>query len=1023
MSDIARLLGRPHAVVDGTVHDVPAVKSGALWAFLVRQAGWVDRARLTFLLWPDSEQHRANANLRQLLRTLAGSPWGRRLERDRHRVRLVVTSDAADFASGGSLERPLAAVKAYRGRFLDSFHVDDAPEFMAWAHTERAALHERWRSLALAAIDAAIASHAGDQASELARRLLRDDPCDEPAAQGAIRASLASGDTTGALRTYRALASALRDELGAEPSPATQELAGGLVLAPVRTAPAVVEEPASEPVPTERVARRFVGRESELNELTHLLWRPEVRLVSIVAPGGMGKTWLAQQLAARLAASYADGVAIAHLDDVEGPLGLLHAVAHSLGVRLAPDADGRRQLLAALAERDLLLVLDGFERHVAEHAFMSTLLAHCPRISLLITSRRRLRHSDEHVFELDGLALSATASVDGLSDAARIFVRAAGRVAGPARAEQLDPAQVEAVAVAVGGSPLALELCAAWIGVAPLERILERVTSSWEPLRGDDVDRPVKHRDLHDLLSATWASVDAADQRVWARLAVLRGSFDLETAMHVAACGWSGIGRLTRASLLRTRGDRLEMHALVARLGREQAARSGDDARSLRALGELFVSRFAAPVSGRGAPHELVADDLANLSAAWRHAILAHDFERLARLAVGVQRAFQGAGRSIDAAALCGEAVAVLEVEAGPWRDVALARVIMAASGHGAVMRERVARASALAEAADDDVARALVHAWHCWTLPVPEGRAHYERSMALFAGMGDDAGVIATCRAYASRLTINGFYDQAPALLDEARRRAVAIGSLLSLALIDDDRAINAFFRGDLEQAETLMAACRDQFEALGARRQAANSLQTLAWMARARRDLQRAAELCEAFVEAQVEMGVGDGLDVLIVRLLTSWTLGRYDEAWRHGHDLLERYGESAVASLVTDFTSVWLARIALRRGDPAASRRLLSTAMRPGLERERPRLVLDAAVVAAEYAAVSGALPAASELLRVAWTHPAMDPESRAEASELAARLRVELGDGLDRPADRGGHAAADVMRRIHASIGAT
>jgi hypothetical protein len=142
------------------------------------------------------------------------------------------------------------------------------------------------------------------------------------------------------------------------------------------------------------------------------------------------------------------------------------------------------------------------------------------------------------------------------------------------------------------------------------------------------------------------------------------------------------------------------------------------------------------------------------------------------------------------------------------------------------------------------------------------------------------------------------------------------------------------------------------------------------------------------------------------------------RYDDAWRHAHALLERYGSSSThASLITDFTSVWLARIALRRGDPAASRRHLGTAMRPGLERERPRLALDAAVVAAEYAVVAGAPSAAEALLRAAWAHPALDPESRAEATELATRLRCDLGDGATGGTEDAANAAAEIMRRIH------
>jgi DNA-binding SARP family transcriptional activator len=254
MSDLARLLGRPHAVVGGSVLGVPPVKSGALWSFLVHQADWVDRPRLTFLLWPDIPQHRAHVNLRQLLSTLAGTPWGQRLERERHRVRLLLPSDAAEFAGAAAASRQAEALAAYRGRFLDAFYIADAPEFMAWAERERGALYDRWRSLALSAIDQALEARADATAYALAQRLLREDPCDESAARGAMRASLATGDTTRAVRIYRALTTALRDEVGTEPSPATTALTREVLRGSTPASPTQSDTNAPEPAVPERRA-------------------------------------------------------------------------------------------------------------------------------------------------------------------------------------------------------------------------------------------------------------------------------------------------------------------------------------------------------------------------------------------------------------------------------------------------------------------------------------------------------------------------------------------------------------------------------------------------------------------------------------------------------------------------------------------------------------------------------------------------------------------------------------------------
>ena len=223
----------------------------------------------------------------------------------------------------------------------------------------------------------------------------------------------------------------------------------------------MVARPVS-PVPLPPQPTTFVGREAEVAALTRLLAEPDCRLVTIVGPGGSGKTRLALAVAARAAPAFADGVAFAPLQDVPATDGLIAALAVALGYPLSGRDDPRAQLLNYLREKELLLLLDNFEHLLEGVELLGEVLATAPGVKLLVTSREALNLQEEWRYPLAGLALPAEEAEDpAQAEAVRLFVERARQVRRDFSL-QAEQAGVVRLCRLAEGLPLALELAAAW---------------------------------------------------------------------------------------------------------------------------------------------------------------------------------------------------------------------------------------------------------------------------------------------------------------------------------------------------------------------------------------------------------------------------------------------------------------------------------------------------------------------------------------------------------------------------------
>jgi predicted ATPase len=276
-------------------------------------------------------------------------------------------------------------------------------------------------------------------------------------------------------------------------------------------------EPAPPPVPP----TAMLGRERELEEVLELLRRPGVRLVTLLGPGGIGKTRLALEAAARLAAPV---TAFADLAPLSGPELVPAAVAAALGVR----AEGTRPVLDVLADRigrrSVLLVLDNFEHVVEAAPVVARLLAACPDLRLLVTSRSVLHVLGEHEVPLPPL---------DPGPAAEVFVERARQVRPDLELDEDTLQAVRQVVARLDGIPLAIELAAARVRLLPPEALARRLDRRLD-LSSQDVDRPARQQTLRTTVGWSYALLGRAERSLLRRLSVFAGGFSLEAAEAVA---------------------------------------------------------------------------------------------------------------------------------------------------------------------------------------------------------------------------------------------------------------------------------------------------------------------------------------------------------------------------------------------------------------------------------------------------------------------------------------------------------
>ncbi|MCD9143269.1 ATP-binding protein [Streptomyces albireticuli] len=273
---------------------------------------------------------------------------------------------------------------------------------------------------------------------------------------------------------------------------------------------------------------RFVGRAEELAALADELARS--RVVTVTGVGGVGKTRLAGRVAREVQYRFCDGAWLAELSTLTDPALLDHAIAGALGLTDHTDRPPRACLLKQLADRRLLLVLDGCEHLVEECApLVRELLRRAPRLRVLVTSRRPLEIAGEQVFPLRPMTEPEAAAL--FEDRAAAAWPSSLRP----RSARAEPGAVAELCRRLDGIPLALELAAARLGALSVTQVLERLDDRFRLLTGGARGELPRHQTLRTTIGWSHELCTPAERLLWARLTVFAGLFDLEAAEYVCS--------------------------------------------------------------------------------------------------------------------------------------------------------------------------------------------------------------------------------------------------------------------------------------------------------------------------------------------------------------------------------------------------------------------------------------------------------------------------------------------------------
>ncbi len=300
----------------------------------------------------------------------------------------------------------------------------------------------------------------------------------------------------------------------------------------------------------------LVGREREVTEVVALLGRADVRLLTLTGPGGVGKTRVAVQAASDVAGSFASGVRFVPLASVTTPELVLPAIARAVGIGESSQGAVLQDVIEQLARIQLLLVLDNFEQVLDAGTGLATLVAACPGVKVLVTSRAALRVSGEREFAVLPLAVPGEGGSQDFaqvasSAAVRLFAQRAEAVRAGFHLTPANAWDVAQVCRRLNGLPLAIELAAARIKVFPPQALLARLERRLPLLTGGPRDAPERLRTMRDAIAWSYGLLDADEQRLFRRLAVFAGGFTLEAAEDVSrGVGESGSRADARASSL-----------------------------------------------------------------------------------------------------------------------------------------------------------------------------------------------------------------------------------------------------------------------------------------------------------------------------------------------------------------------------------------------------------------------------------------------------------------------------------------
>lgn len=605
-------------------------KTRALLAYLaVEKKKKIHRDTIATLLWPGQDEKLAKQSLRQALFGLKKAFGDEEVlvvssQYVQINPEIEVWSDTGEIErlaaecskhSHRSIEHCIPCLKCqekiqalYQGEFLADLPILDSTPFTEWYILKRERLHQ----IAMAAniYLANFFERRGELSKSLSivEKQLEMEPWREEAHFQAMRLYTLEGERSKALNQYQTCKKVLQQEFDAEPTHETQQLAEIIR----RGEPFIRKNYFAVP----GITTGIVGRIKEMKSLAEMLSGDDVRLITILGQGGIGKSTMAIVLAESLRGLYRDGIVFVPLSESDD---LVSSIAGKLALDGIYSESG---LTSFLRDRDLLLILDNFECHLSMSKVIANLINECADLQIVITSRALLNLRGEHVLQLKGLPFPKVEELEKWRnfDAMLLLDKLVRQINPDFTEHHQSLEKMRDIVERVDGHPLAIEFAAGYIAqhdTADLQQVLDK---SFELSQGQFIDIPDRHRSLEAIFEQSWQAMSAQEQEQLAGLAVFRGGFTLDAAVNVVNLDQKEIKQfISKALLINLEENRYGIHGITRQFVLERTPQNG-------AIQEKHAIYYASlpEYSFKNTTVEYLTElkkETANFQAAWEWAL------------------------------------------------------------------------------------------------------------------------------------------------------------------------------------------------------------------------------------------------------------------------------------------------------------------------------------------------------------------------------------------------------------------
>jgi len=866
-----------------------------------------------------------------------------------------------------ALENYAEALELWRGEFLlDALYND-------WTQPYRAEGNGR----KVEALSGLAECHArlGDYHSAIGHlaEALEIDPFAEHLVRDQMLYYQYADEPERALEIYEKFVNKLRDELDSEPTSDTSELRDLIYRGKVPPLSRVI--PSNLPHPP----TQFVGRHEELKKIYGWLLDQTAhhRLLTLIGPGGIGKTRLAIEASARALKGELceDGVFFVSLAAVETPDQVVPAIAQALQFSFYGNELPKRQLLKYLKQKSLLLILDNFEQILDAVDLVSDLQSECKNVVLIATSRERLRLQGEHAFDLTGLSYPAELSesvsmreLDGYS-AIDLFNSRATQLRADFATDEKELRSIIEICQLLEGSPLGIELAASWVRVLSPQEILTEIRKSIDFLKSAEPDVPERHQSLRAVFEQSWRFLSDEEQRIFLGLTTFRGGFDRAAAESVTNSNISTTLALIDKSFVKpTAEGRYFVHELMRQMGAEKLAEDAALEAQLRAKHGEYFAQFLGNLEGslnssdQLESYKAIGLDINNLRAAWNWALEVGSFDTFAQYIICIFEYYDMQGWLHEGRALFSSAYDQI-------------------SQHDGNLQIRSQLKSRLG--------------WFYFRLGnYDEAEASLNQAVEIAQKVNFESEIALVSNYLGILARVKGEIEVARDHHERTIEISQRLGNQVRIARAKSNLGVVCQLMGQMSAAEKLYNESYQLGQELGDDLWCDKVLSNLGHLAHAqgrnddaKRMYQSSLDFCRKIGD---RLGVGKLLNNLGNLAVDDedWTLAmdRYTESLQISEQLGERYLSAILHSS--------MGGVAINQGNLEEAKVHIDSAIRTAQEVNAVPIVIAGLIEAEKLLSRGGERDFAVRLLSVVVEHPATIPKSREIASERLEELKAEL-----------------------------